>query len=64
MSWKKPLSIVLICLFALMLIGAITSHSNEASNDSAYATGRLAGLLIDVVGLIASVRWYLRLRKA
>jgi hypothetical protein len=54
---KKIGAILSICLFVLMLLGQTTRPN--LGGGSAYAIGRLAGLVIALGGLYYSTRWLL-----
>ena len=54
---KKLGAVLSICLFVLMLIGQSTR--NDHGSGSAYAIGRLFGLVIVLAGLFYSTTWLL-----
>jgi hypothetical protein len=58
--FKKVLASLSICLFIVMLLGQ-SVRQDHAARDTAYAVGRLAGLVIALAGLFYSTRWLLLL---
>lgn len=64
MATKRALAVVLMGLFSLMLISDIVRFQTPSGAGDAYNIGKIAGTIIVVALLCASIQWYRKLRRA